>query len=83
MAPGKVHKLTKGCKRVIVYTAFIDRILRAVMEVLWVSGYLFPIGIRKVIMTVHCAIDMPPLPMIGEAACNLDGEPNVDKRAVL
>jgi predicted nuclease of restriction endonuclease-like (RecB) superfamily len=42
-----------------------------------------PIGIRKIIVTVHCAVDMPPLLVIGEAARNLDGEPYVDKRAVL
>ena len=68
MDPGKVHKLPKGCKWIILDMAFIDRILGAVMEVLWVSRYFLPIGVRKIIVTIHCSIDMPPLPMIGEAA---------------
>ncbi len=83
MGSSKVHELPKGCKWILIDMAFIDHILRAIMEVLWISEYFLPIGIRKIIVTVHCAIDMPPLPMIGEAASNLDGEPHIDKRAVL
>ncbi len=83
MGPGKAHKLPKGYKWIIIDMAFIDHILETVMEVLWVGRYILPIGIRKIIVTIHCAVDMPPLPMIGEAARNLDGEPYIDKRAVL
>jgi hypothetical protein len=81
--PGKFHKLPKSCEWIIIDMAFIDYILGAVMEMLWVGRYSPPVCIRKIIMTVHCAIDMPPLPMIGEAASSLDGEPYIDKGAVL
>lgn len=48
------------------------------MEVLRKGRYPLPIGIWKIIMAVHGAIDMPPFPVIGEAARYLDGEPYID-----
>jgi hypothetical protein len=64
MGSRKVHELPKGYKWVIVDAALFDGILRAVMEVLWVGGHILPIGVWKIVMGVHRAVDMPPLPMI-------------------
>lgn len=71
MVSRKIHKLPNGYEGIVVDAALSDYILRAVMEVLWIGSYILPVSIRKIIVTIHCAINMSPLPMIGETAWDL------------
>lgn len=64
MGSRKIHKLPEGCKGVIVNIAFLNCVLRAIMEVLGKGRDDFPIDIWKIIMTEHAAINMPSLPVI-------------------
>ena len=64
MGSGKTHELPKGCEGIIIDMALLHCILRAVMKVLWKCEDIFPICVRKIIVTIKCAVDMPTLPMI-------------------
>ncbi len=63
MRSGKIHELPKGNTRIIIDTALLDHVLRAVMKVLWKGRDFFPICVWKIIVTVNCAIDVSPLPV--------------------
>lgn len=60
----KFHELTQAYAGIIIHIALLNCILRAVVEVLGISRYTLPVYIRKIIMTVHGAINVSSLPMI-------------------
>jgi hypothetical protein len=60
----KFHELAQTCIGIVIYITFLNRILRAVMEVLREGRYPLPIYVWKIVMTVHGSVDMSSLPMI-------------------
>jgi hypothetical protein len=67
----KFHELTQAYAWIIINMAFLNCILRAVMKVLGISRYSLPVCIRKIVMAVHGAIDVPSLPMIRKSPRDL------------
>jgi len=60
----KIHELPQASSKILIDVALLDSVLRAVMKVLGKCRYYLPVWVWKVVMTIHCAVDMPSFPVI-------------------